>query len=93
MEIMTEMRKMQWCEICSQTLNIDANDIKLPEIENRLKNYRAISENLTLERKKELANKLLEEWQRLEGKLPFMCRRGCCIRFRCSLEVIKKTYH
>lgn len=50
---------MQWCDICSQTTNIDANDIKLPEVENRLKNYNAISEKLSFEKKKELTNKLL----------------------------------
>ena len=92
-EIIGEMQKMQWCDICSQTLNLDANDIKLSEVEKRIENYKAISEKLSLEKKKELTNRLLEEWQMLEGKLPFMCRRGCCIRFRTTLEEIKRKYH
>lgn len=79
------MQKMQWCDTCSQRLNTDSNDIKLHDLETRLKNYNAVSQKLSIEKKKELTNKLLEEWQLLEGKLPFMCRRGCCIRFRHSL--------
>lgn len=51
-DIMTEMRKMQWCDTCSQMLNIDANEIKINELENRLKNYKAVSEKLNLEKKK-----------------------------------------
>jgi hypothetical protein len=92
-DIIAEMQRVQWCDICSQTLNTDANEIKLSEFENRLKNYQAVSEKLSLEKKKELTNKLLEEWQMLEGKLPYMCRRGCCLRFRQALDDTKRTYH
>jgi hypothetical protein len=46
------MQKMQWCDICSQTLNIDANDIKLSDIEKRLDNYKTVSEKLSFDKKK-----------------------------------------
>ena len=54
------MQKMQWCDICAQQLNTDANELKLAELELRLRGYKAASEKLNFERKKELTNKLLE---------------------------------
>lgn len=43
MDIMSEMRLMQWCEICSQMLNTDSNEIKLTDLDNKLKNYKSLS--------------------------------------------------
>jgi hypothetical protein len=31
-QIITEMQRMAWCNICSAQLNIDANDLKLGEV-------------------------------------------------------------
>ena len=59
-EIIAEMQKMQWCDVCAQQLNTDANELKLAELELRLRGYKAASEKLNFERKKELTNKLLE---------------------------------
>lgn len=81
-----EMQKMSWCDTCSQSLNLEANDLKVSQVEGRLKIYKSVGSSGNLEKKKELANKLLEEWQRIEGKLPFICKRGCCVRFRVVLE-------
>ena len=50
---------MQWCDTCAQMLNTDANEIKLNDFENRLRQYKTMSERLTLEKKKELTNRLL----------------------------------
>jgi len=58
----------------------------LAEIEGRIRMYRAAGDKITLEKKKELTNRLLEEWQILESKLPKMCKRGCCLRFRTIVE-------
>ena len=30
--IIQEMQEMKWCEVCAQNLNIEANELKLPEI-------------------------------------------------------------
>lgn len=56
---------MSWCDTCSQGLNIEANDLKITEIEGRLKVYKSAASNIGLEKKKELTNRLLEEWERL----------------------------
>lgn len=83
--MIAEMQQMSWCDICSQGLNIEANDLKIAEIEGRLKVYKSAAVSVGLEKKKELTNRLLEEWERLESKLPKICKRGCCIRFRLAL--------
>ncbi len=32
---------------------------------------------------------MLEEWSRLQEKLEFVCKRGCCVRFRELLDKLK----
>jgi hypothetical protein len=91
--IIAEMQQMSWCDTCSQGLNIEANDLKIAELEGRLKIYREASAGSRLEKKKELTNKLLEEYEILRNKLDKICKRGCCIRYRVLLEEIKKKYH
>jgi hypothetical protein len=59
----------------------------------RLRTYRDASGSVGLPKKKELTNKLLEEYENLRSKLGKICRRGCCIRFRVLLEEIKRKYH
>ncbi len=47
-EIIAQMQKTQWCDVCAQQLNTDANEVKLAEFELRLKGYKAASEKLSL---------------------------------------------
>jgi hypothetical protein len=55
-------------------------------MEGRLKIYRDASTGSKLDKKKELTNKLLEEYEILRNKLAKICKRGCCIRYRVLLE-------
>jgi hypothetical protein len=58
--MIAEMQQMAWCNICSSNLNIDANDLKIGEVETRLKKYQSRGEKITLDERKELTNQLLE---------------------------------
>jgi hypothetical protein len=50
--IIGEMQQMAWCDVCSASLNIDANDLRLSEVEGRLKMYRQVGDKVNLEKRK-----------------------------------------
>jgi hypothetical protein len=54
------MQQMSWCDVCSQGLNTEANDLKVSEVETRLKTYRDATATIGLPEKKELTNRLLD---------------------------------
>jgi len=59
-QMIAEMQQMAWCNTCSANLNIDANDLKIGEVEARLKKYQLKGDKIGLDEKKELTNQLLE---------------------------------
>ena len=38
--IIEEMKQTSWCQTCIEGLNIDANELKLAELEKRLRTYK-----------------------------------------------------
>jgi hypothetical protein len=40
-----------------------------------------------------MVNKLLAEFQKMNEKLPFICKKGCCIKQRVLIENAKAKYH
>jgi hypothetical protein len=67
--------------------------LKIAEVDARLRTYRDASGSIGLAKKKEMTNRLLEEYEVLRNKLGKICKRGCCIRYRVLMEEIKKKYH
>lgn len=39
---------MKWCEVCAQNLNIEANELKLNEVEAKLRTWKAFGVNISL---------------------------------------------
>jgi hypothetical protein len=88
------MNKFAWCKICASQSNINLIDLGIQELDINLVLYRKLAHDpkflTNTEKCKELINKMLEEWANLEPKLEFVCKRGCCIRFRELVEGLKK---
>lgn len=94
--IIEDMKQMQWCEVCHTQTNANTLDLKMNEVENNMRIYkRALEESdkFTIEKRKELTNRLLGEWEHLDKKIPHICKRGCCVRFKQVIEEIKYRHH
>jgi hypothetical protein len=40
-----------------------------------------------------MVNRLLAEYQKICEKLPFICKKGCCIKQRLIIENVKAIYY
>ena len=64
------------------------------EFETMLNNCkRALGRATSLEQKKEIVNRLLQEYQKMYEKLPYVCKKGCCVRQRTLIEASKAKHH
>jgi hypothetical protein len=57
------MQKMQWCDVCANRINVDVNDIKLKEIDDKMKIYKKVIEDknkIKIDKRMELTNLLLK---------------------------------
>ena len=48
---------------------------------------------MQLQHKKEMVNRMLKEYQNISEKLPRICKKGCCIKQRVTIENCKAKYH
>lgn len=66
----------------------------LNELEAMVKNYRRIKAGkMTVAQKKEMVNKLLAEYQKVNEKLPHICKKGCCVKQRVVIENAKNKFY